>query len=291
MFENQSKLFTIGQFAKIHGVTKKTLMWYDEVDLMKPSLIGENGYRYYSYQQSSALETILMLRELDVSIEEIKRFMQNRSAAGMEQLLHEKIDELEERINYLKSMKKTLVSRRQDMKDLMYLDLSEISIVEREKSYLAVVSIEQEVPTLKDVESVISIVKQHKVPRLHDAIYGSMIAVENIYQKKYDDYSAIYIELPHYTSKKGLHKRPGGRYLRAFCKGPWDNLRSRYEEILAYVKKEGLTLYGYSYETGINESVLNSFDEYITQIELPIKDDQILTQAACSSALKTLTHN
>ena len=106
MFENQSKLFTIGQFAKIHGVTKKTLMWYDEVDLMKPSLIGENGYRYYSYQQSSALETILMLRELDVSIEEIKRFMQNRSAAGMEQLLHEKIDELEERINYLKSMKK-----------------------------------------------------------------------------------------------------------------------------------------------------------------------------------------
>ena len=273
MVENQPKLFTIGQFAAIHGVTKKTLMWYDEVDLVKPSVIGENGYRYYTYQQSSALETVLMLRELNVSIDEIKHFMANRSATNMEQLLREKIVELEERIDYLKSMKKTLVSRQQDMEDLMYLDLSKISIVEREKSYLATVPIEQEVPTLQDVERVISIVKQHKVPRLHDAIYGSMIAVENIYQRKNDDYAALYIELPRSVSKKGLHTRPGGRYLRAFCKGPWENIPRRYEEILAYAQKEGLTLYGYSYETGINESVISTFDDYITQIEIPIKED------------------
>ena len=80
-------------------------MWYDEVDLVKPSVIGENGYRYYTYQQSSTLETVLMLRELHVSIEEIKLFMSNRSAENMEQLLLEKIGELEERIDYLKNMK------------------------------------------------------------------------------------------------------------------------------------------------------------------------------------------
>lgn len=273
MVENPPKLFTTGQFAAIHGVTKKTLMWYDEVGLLKPAMVGENGYRYYSYQQSSALETILMLRELNISIDEIKRFMENRSTTNMEKLLYEKIVDLEERITYLKSMKKTLVSRHQDMEKLMYLNLSEISVVERKKSYLAVVPLEENLPTLKDVERVIGIVKQHKLPRLHDATYGSMIAVKNLYQKKYDDYAAIYIELPHFTSKRELHKRPGGRYLRAFCKGSWDNLPRRYEEILAYAQKEGLTLYGYSYETGINESVINTFDEYITQIELPIKDD------------------
>ena len=157
MVANQPKLFTIGQFAAIHGVTKKTLMWYDEVDLVKPSVIGENGYRYYTYQQSSTLETVLMLRELHVSIEEIKLFMSNRSAENMEQLLLEKIGELEERIDYLKNMKKMLVSRHQDMKDLMCLDLSEISIVERKKSNLATVPIDREAPTLQDVERVISI--------------------------------------------------------------------------------------------------------------------------------------
>lgn len=80
MLDQRQKLFTIGQFAAIHGVTKKTLMWYDEMGLVTPAVIGENGYRYYTYQQSSTLETVLMLRELNVSIPEIKGFMEHRSA-------------------------------------------------------------------------------------------------------------------------------------------------------------------------------------------------------------------
>ncbi len=89
--EKKGKLLTIGQFAALHGINKKTLMWYDEIGLFHPAVIHpENGYRYYSYHQSSVLETILLLRELDVPIDEIQAFMQNRSSASMEQLLREK---------------------------------------------------------------------------------------------------------------------------------------------------------------------------------------------------------
>ena len=77
----KSKLLTIGQGAAMHGINKKTLMWYDEIGLFLPAFINEeNGYRYYSYYQSPILETILLLRELDVSIHEIQNFMKNRSA-------------------------------------------------------------------------------------------------------------------------------------------------------------------------------------------------------------------
>ena len=69
-------------------------MWYDEIGLLKPACIKENGYRCYSYAQSSSLETILMLRELNVSIKEIQEFMEHRSAAHLEVLLSEKITEL-----------------------------------------------------------------------------------------------------------------------------------------------------------------------------------------------------
>lgn len=272
MLDQRRKLFTIGQFAAIHGVTKKTLMWYDEIGLVTPAVIGENGYRYYTYQQSSTLETVLMLRELNVSLPEIRGFMEHRSASGMEQLLSAQLRELEERIAHLRTMKKTLVSRHQDMMALLHLDLSEISVVQREKSCLVVVPVEQEVPTADDVERVIGAVKRCKLQRLHDAAYGSMIAVEHLYQGSYDRYGALYVELPRLSTQKGLHIRPAGRYLRAFCKGSWDNLPGRYEEILAYARAHGLELYGYSYETGINESVINGFDEYITQIEIPIRE-------------------
>ena len=77
----KNKLLTIGQFAAMHGINKKTLMWYDEIGLFQPvSINPENGYRYYNYYQSPILETILLLRELDVSIPEIHDFMKNRSA-------------------------------------------------------------------------------------------------------------------------------------------------------------------------------------------------------------------
>lgn len=132
MSEDRQSFFTIGQFAAIHGVTKKTLMWYDEMDLLKPDVIGENRYRYYTYRQSSVLESILMLQELNVSIDEIKAFLSERSAEGMERLLQEKITELEAHISHLKSMHQILQSRHQDMMTLLHLDLNEILIVKKE---------------------------------------------------------------------------------------------------------------------------------------------------------------
>lgn len=59
-------------------------MWYDKIGLFKPASINpKNGYRYYNYYQSPILETILLLRELDVSINEIQDFMKSRSADSL----------------------------------------------------------------------------------------------------------------------------------------------------------------------------------------------------------------
>lgn len=153
MLSDKNKMFTIGQFAEIHGVTKRTLIWYDQMDLLKPAFIGENAYRCYTYSQSSALETILMLRELNVSIGEIKDFMCHRSAAGMELLLREKICQVESNIAKLENIQQTLVSRHRDMQTLLHIDLSQISVVEKEESYLAAVPIGEENPPGEITES------------------------------------------------------------------------------------------------------------------------------------------
>ena len=87
----KDKLLTIGQFAALHGINKKTLMWYDQIGLFKPAAINpENGYRCYNYYQSPILETILLLRELDVSVNEIQAFIKDRSAQNLKNLLDEK---------------------------------------------------------------------------------------------------------------------------------------------------------------------------------------------------------
>ena len=270
--EKKSKLLTIGQFAALHGINKKTLMWYDEAGLFKPTCINsENGYRYYSYYQSSVLETILLLRELNVSIEEIRAFMENRSAAGMECLLREKIEDLDRDMEHLKAVRKTLSNQRQNMLTLMTMDLSEISVVEKCERSLVTVGINGDTSFDRQVEMITAQTRKYRLRRLHDASYGTMISVENLYAGQFEDYSALFIEIPFPIRKTGLHIQPGGQYLRAFYTGPWERMTRFYEKTLDYARKNHIELTGFSYESIINESVIDRVEDAIIQIEIPIK--------------------
>lgn len=246
-------------------------MWYDEIGLLKPACIKENGYRYYTYHQSSMLETILMLRELDVSLKEIQYFMDNRSAVSLESLLTEKILELNHTISYMKAVKQALENHRQEMNTLLHMDLSEISVVKKEKRYLATVPTNADLPFEKEIETIIEEAKKHQLRRLHDASYGSIIPVDNLLEGNYLDYTALFIEIANPKQKKGMHIQPAGKYIRAFCKGSWDGIPDCYQRILHYAKQNHLVLFGNAYEKGINEIVIDSLDDYITQIEIPVK--------------------
>lgn len=216
--DKKSKLLTIGQFAALHGINKKTLMWYDEIGLFRPAAINpENGYRCYSYHQSSILETILLLRELDVSIPEIQDFMKNRSAENMKHLLEDKITDLDRSIRHLHAVRKTLCNYHQNMETLLTMDLSEISIVEKEERCLVTVAISPNTTFEEEVEMITAETERYQLGRLHDASYGSMIPVSSLQSGKFDDYCRLFINsfrescrVPWY----GTIEQPG---IRQFC--------------------------------------------------------------------------
>ena len=54
-------LYSSGEFAKLTGVNKRTLHYYNEIGLFRPEIIGENGYHYYTCFQFTELELILTL--------------------------------------------------------------------------------------------------------------------------------------------------------------------------------------------------------------------------------------
>ena len=275
----QNKLLTIGQFAAMHGINKKTLMWYNEIGLFRPASVNpENGYRYYDYHQNPVLETILLLRDLDVSIHEIQDFMKDRSAGNLKQLLEEKMADLDKQIAHLQAVRTTLSAHRQNMDTLLTMDLSEISVVEREERCLVTVGIDRGTSFEREVELITAETEKYQLGRLHKASYGSMISVSSLMSGRYDDYSRLFIEIPFLSYRAGLHMAPGGKYLRAFCKGEWDRLPKRYQEIFDYAREHGLTPYGYSYEMGINENVIERIEDYIVQIEIPITLHPAITQ-------------
>ncbi len=73
------KYYTTGKFAKLANVSERTLRYYDQVGLLKPSFVLENGYRQYGNQDLLRLQKILLLRKLGFSIEEIVSFLSNQN--------------------------------------------------------------------------------------------------------------------------------------------------------------------------------------------------------------------
>ncbi len=270
--EKKSKLLTIGRFADLHGINKKTLMWYDEIGLFHPASIDpENGYRYYSYHQSSILETILLLRELDVPIDEIRTFMKGRSAVSMEQLLREKIEDLDRDMAHLRAVRKTLTYHRQNMLTLLTTDLSEIGVIEKKERTLVTIDVHPDTPFDKLVESIVAETKKYQLRRLHDASYGTMIAVESLYRGDLMDYSKMFIEIPSPIKKDGLHIQAAGKYLRAFYRDSPKDSAACYQRVFDHAEAHGLVLSGFSYEVIINENVINRSEDALVQIEIPVE--------------------
>lgn len=263
-------LFTIGQFASLHHINKKTLMWYDEIGLFKPAYIKDNGYRYYTYHQSSTLETILMLRELSVSTQEIKEYLENKSPSSLHKLLDEKIKEVNQTIHHLTNIKKAMKVQKQEIENLLDINLNEIEIIEKEEQSYIMIQTKPNTSLEKEVEMLIKETQKNQNNRLYNTHYGSIISIENIQAHHFDQYEAIFIETNQSTSQKNIHVRPKGKYLRAYCKGNWDLLPLKYIEILDYANKNNILLKDAAFETGINETTINSMNDYITMIEIPI---------------------
>lgn len=97
-------------FAKICNTDKRTLFYYDEIELLKPESIKENGYRDYSIRQIADMDTIKILQACGYSLLEIKEII---SKKDKEPYIIEGIKRLDKEIeklialrNYMKNKEK-----------------------------------------------------------------------------------------------------------------------------------------------------------------------------------------
>ena len=93
-------MLKIGEFSRLSQVTVKTLHHYDEMGLLKPSLTDPfTSYRYYTLDQLPRLHTIMALKELGLSLEEIARLVsENLSTEQIRGMYRLKQSELQQRV-------------------------------------------------------------------------------------------------------------------------------------------------------------------------------------------------
>ena len=97
---------SVSETAKITGVSVRTLHYYDEIGLLKPSEVSESGYRYYDDESVVTLQQILFYRELELPLAEIAAILKNPS---------------HNRTEALKKHKELLILKKQRISELLEL--------------------------------------------------------------------------------------------------------------------------------------------------------------------------
>lgn len=106
---NKDKLYSSGEFAKMAHITKKTLRYYDEHNILKPVVRNENGNRYYSDADFARLQQIILLKYLGFSLEDIKEMtIDDSDYHFMAESLKLQLKLVQDRIEHLQNVEKAI---------------------------------------------------------------------------------------------------------------------------------------------------------------------------------------
>ena len=271
--ENEVIKLTVSQFAKLHNVNKRTLHYYDEIGIFSPDYKGDNGYRYYDYMQGVDFEYIKMLKELNMGLDEIKRYIDNPNEEDFKEIAEVKIKEINQEIKLLNRRKEVLEDKLQK--------LSKCDEV-RNKNYIKVVECEEEkffYTPFKfeddDLKQLISHIKDVWTVDEYCKGIGSFVSVEKIQRGEFEEYDGLFIEMLDDIDSDNMIIKPKGKYICAYHMGDWDTLPDFYGEIVKYAEENNLTLVGYSFEIGMNDFAISDMEDYITQIMIRVEENNI----------------
>lgn len=96
-------LYSIGELAEIAGVSARTLRYYDQEGLLKPSCVNEAGYRFYGDQEVNLLQQILFYRKRGLELNRIRQIIYE-SDFDITGALEEHLSALEEQKEHIEDM-------------------------------------------------------------------------------------------------------------------------------------------------------------------------------------------
>lgn len=267
-------MLRIGEFSKLSKTTIKTLRYYDEIGLLKPKEIDKfTKFRYYTTSQLFELHKIQSLRQIGLSIDEIKSIISGKDAKRI-----------------IDNRKKEIESEISEAKD----KLSRLEFILSDK---VEVNFMNYVATIKDIGGCIVYSKKMTVPS-YDSYFQLIPAIGEKITKKYPD---IKCQTPEYCFIVYLDNEYKEKDINVeFCeaveqikpdfddivfkrieatkvvsvmhKGPYKDLSKAYAFAFKWVEENGYTLVDSPRENYI-DGIWNKESEkdWLTELQLPIE--------------------
>lgn len=272
---DKSKLYSIGEVSKLFHISVSSLRHYENIGLMKPKYISpESGYRYYGLEQFEILNNLKYLRTLDMSLDDISSFMNNRDIDVIEDKLRQQKEIVTDKISELERIERKIEHRLKWLDDLRNIKLDVIEIVSLPKTRIVWRDNRLNINEFVDMEEPIrefdklsgeSVVFLGKV--------GLGIMPNNLRKGNVACYDGIFLFLDDEDIYNGeTTVLPSTKAVKLRFRGYHADAKPHYLKLLNFINENNLTITDFSRETSlIDYGLTDNKDNFVTEICIPVK--------------------
>lgn len=270
------KLFTIGEMAKIHNIPESTLRYYDQKGIFQPKKVdSQTQYRYYTINQSSMLEIIKFLRHLDIPLNEVKQFVENRSPDTAIELFERQTEILLQKQREIEYMTLMMQQKIDIIKEGLQKDYSTVFYRNIEERMIHFMRVESDLS-----DELFNMGLNELQKKVHEAVpaavaqkIGTIISLKDILVGNYYHYKGLFILIEGLESmEESNFHLPEGYFACTYHKGSYDYTHVALERLMNDIQKNGYEPIGDAIEIGlIDYSVTADESEFITEYQIPVR--------------------
>lgn len=279
---------SIGEMAKLRGVTVDTLRHYDRIGLLRPFLTDPStGYRYYSISQYEVLGTIKELRRIGFSLEDIKQFLTNRNVKKSIQSLKSSMAQIQEKIKELQDIHDILKNRIDHIENFTssYTDSDIIIKHFEEREYIQLerpVSWEDSedlqfgfLELENRIRGIIPVLASNKFGEFIKQEYFDELRRSSDSSQEFSDFQAhLFLLVQEETTNLPTQKLRKGLYICSYYGGVVrEKMLTQFKKLLHYCDTHGYAITGDAVRImQVDISLTDQYDEAFYEIQIPIEE-------------------
>ncbi len=242
--------FTVSQMGQLFGVSPQTLHHYDKMGLFQPEMRDENNsYRLYRFDQIYQLASIRFLRKLDLPLEDIRGYLNEKTLDGTLAVLEERMEALREQWTSLMRIHNA-IERKILFTEEKLRNLDEDSVQIRtfpERRYIPIGHEEQ--------------------LYMDDSFYFYPTLV--LYQGEERLFGAYVTDADIADSEAAFGSIPAGRYLTGYHRGPYETISDSFGRMRSAAPGAKVDSWIVA-QNIIDQFVENDRSQYLTEIQMPL---------------------
>ncbi len=270
-----NNMFSAGELAKMQKISKQTLLYYDKIGLFNPSYTDpDNGYRYYSAEQLDYLDTILIMKKIGFSLNEIKKYMKSYTTENSIAFFHNQLSVIEKKIQELSLIQNRLEHRCQQVEQIYSKQASEPIIAMTDCTYILYHEVshpygmkEISIATKKCYAQALN----HNFPIFFEC--GVSVPLERILSGRYVEAKTAFVTTENVPSVSNIIMLPKGLTASIYHFGNYYDIDSSYIKLMRFCRQKNLKIISSSYEFCINDYITSRYqEEFITKIMFYVEE-------------------